>query len=163
LQRNSKFTVLYYNARSLIPKMEYQVIRLDRNRHGGGFVIYVHNAISVGVLLSGPNELEFLAVSLCSPNSTRNHCIALLYRSPSCPVSFFDNFCNALHFLNPSRFTNFTLIGDFNIDFCNSSHPYFHKLLAITKPFSLSQVVSILQVWLIYSLCTHDQASLHNT
>ena len=45
--------------------------RLDRNRHGGGIVIYVHNAISVGVLLSGPNELEFLAVSLCSPNSTR--------------------------------------------------------------------------------------------
>ena len=120
---SSKFTVLYYNARSLIPKMdelrtivesqrpsvicvvetwlseevsdqeislsEYQVTRLDRNRHGGGIVIYVHNAISVGVLLSGPNELEFLAVSLCSPNSTRKHCIALLYRSPSCPVSFF--------------------------------------------------------------------------
>jgi len=121
---------------------DYQVTRLDRNRHGGGIVIYVHNAISVGVLLSGPNELEFLAVSLCSPNSTRKHCIALLYRSPSCPVSFFDNFCNALHFLNPSRFTNFTLIGDFNIDFCNSSHPYFHKLLAITQLFSLSQVVN---------------------
>ena len=123
---SSKFTILYYNARSLMPKMdelhtivesqrpsviiilcvvetwlseevsdqefslfEYQVIRLDRNRHGGGIVIFVHNAISVGVLLSGPNELEFLAVSLCSPNSTRKHCIALLYHSPSCPVSFF--------------------------------------------------------------------------
>jgi len=72
-----------------ISLFEYpEVIRLDRNRHSGGIVIYVHNAVSVGVLLSGPNELEVLAVSLCSPNSTRKHCIALLYRSPSCPVSF---------------------------------------------------------------------------
>ena len=72
-------------------------------------------------------------------------------------------------FLNPSCFNKCTLIDFLNVhlhyfcNFCNSSHPYFHKLLAITKPFSLSQVVSILQVWLIYSLRTHDQASLHNT
>jgi len=71
--KSSKFTVVYYNPRSLIPKMdelriivesqrpsvicvvetwlseevsdqeislsEYQVTRLDRNRHGGGIVI----------------------------------------------------------------------------------------------------------------------------
>jgi len=131
----NNFNVLYYNARSLIPKMdelraivesqrpsvicivetwlsseirdqeislpEYQVIRLDRNRHGGGILIYVHNAISSKVLLSGPNELEFLAVSLCTPNSARKHCVVLLYRPPSSPVSFFDNFCSALHFFKP--------------------------------------------------------------
>ena len=62
------------------------------NRHGGGILIYVRNAITSKVLLSGPNELEFLAVSLCTPNTNRKHCVALLYRPPSCPVSFFDNF-----------------------------------------------------------------------
>ena len=81
------------------------MICLDRNRHGGGFV-YVHDAISVGVLLSGPLECF-----LCSPNSTRKHCIALLYCSPSCPVSVFGYYCNALHF---SRFTH---IGDLDTDF----------------------------------------------
>ena len=93
------------------------------------------------MLLSGPNELEFLAVSLCTSNTNRKHCVALLYRPPSCPVSFFDNFCSALHFLNPSQFSSFVLLGDFNIDFC-STHPYFCKLQSVTQPFSLSQVVT---------------------
>ncbi len=172
---SKNFTILYYNARSLIPKLDelrtivefqkpsaicivetwlsteitdqeitlpgYQVIRLDRNRHGGEIVIYVQNAITTGVLLSGPNGLELLALSVCSPNSSRKHCIALLYRPPSCPVSsFFDNLYNALQFLNPSRFANFVLLGDFNINFC-TSHPYFCKLQSVTQPFSLSQVV----------------------
>ena len=172
---NNNFNVLYYNARSLIPKMDelhsivesqrplvicivetwlsdeirdqeislpgYQVIRLDRNRHGGGILIYVHNAITSKVLLSGPNELEFLAVSLCTPNSNRKHCVALLYRPPSSPVSFFDNFCSALHFLNPSQFSSFVHLGDFNIDFC-STHPYFCKLQSVTQLFSLSRVIT---------------------
>ena len=89
--------VLYYNARSLIPKLDelranvaslkphvvcvvetwlsgdisdhelslfdYQLQRLDRNRHGGGILIYVHNSLSFKVLLQGgPHSLEFLAL-----------------------------------------------------------------------------------------------------
>ena len=37
---------------------DYQIHRLDRNRHGGGVVLYVHNSLSCKLLLkSGPHNL----------------------------------------------------------------------------------------------------------
>ncbi len=95
---SKQLTVLYDNARSILPKLDelracvlsqkpdlvciveswlsedvtdneillpdYQVHRLNRNRHGGGIVLYAHNSLSCKVLLQGgPHNLEFLAVS----------------------------------------------------------------------------------------------------
>ena len=91
---SKQLTVLYYNARSILPKLDelqanvllqkpdiictvetwlsddvmdnelslpdYQVHRLDHNRHGG-IALYTHNSLSCGVLLQGgPYNLEFL-------------------------------------------------------------------------------------------------------
>ena len=83
----------------------FQLVRLDRNRHGGGVLIYVHSSLNWDVLLNGPNDLEFLSLSISSPCKLFKHCISVLYRSPSLPVSFFDNFCTTLQFLLPHRFT----------------------------------------------------------
>ena len=57
----------------------YKVVQLDCIGTGGGIALYILNSILVKVLLSGPNSLEFLAVSLSSTGSTSKHCIALLY------------------------------------------------------------------------------------
>ena len=58
----------------------YQLFRLDRNRHGGGVLMYVKNSLSCKLLVCGGlHELEFIAVS--------NFC--LFYRPPSTPVSDF--------------------------------------------------------------------------
>ncbi len=40
----------------------YSIIRHDRNRHGGGVVIYIQNSIRYNVLMSGPANLELLIV-----------------------------------------------------------------------------------------------------
>ena len=42
----------------------YQVGHLDRNRHGGGVLVYVHNCLSYKVVLKGPVTLEFLVLSV---------------------------------------------------------------------------------------------------
>ena len=42
----------------------YTIARQDRNRHGGGVAIYIHNAFSFKVILSGPSDLE-LIINLC--------------------------------------------------------------------------------------------------
>ena len=76
----SNFSVMYYNARSILPKMDelhvlvraqnpsivfiveswisediqdceisiedYHIVRLDRNRHGGGIIIYIHVSLN---------------------------------------------------------------------------------------------------------------------
>ena len=93
---SKQLTVLYYNARNIFPKLdelracvlfqkpdlvciveswlsedatdnEILLHRLDRNRHGGGNVLYAHNSLSRKVLLKGgPHNLEFLALSATS-------------------------------------------------------------------------------------------------
>ena len=57
------------------------LIRVERNRNGGGIAIYVQNNVMVNTLLYKPSGLEFMLVSLC--NSTSKLCIGLLYRPPS--------------------------------------------------------------------------------
>ena len=61
--------------------------------------------------------------------------------SPTFLVSFFDHLSSSLHKLSPHSFSSFVLIGDFNINFCTSDHPYFCKLNTILQYFSLTQVV----------------------
>ena len=82
-------SVLYYNARSILPKIDLlraeviaanfpsvvciveswlaeetedsevsiDEIRLDRNRHGGGVLLYIHNSLTWESVIKGPNEL----------------------------------------------------------------------------------------------------------
>jgi len=166
-------TILYYNARSLIPKIDelsvlcalqnpgivcvvetwlgpnvadselsipnYQVIRLDRNCHGGGVLMYVHNCLSYKVVLKGPDMLEFLVLTVS--NYFCKLCVGLFYRPPSSPVSVLENFCTVLERLDPSYFSNFVLLGDFNIDFYKPHNPQHCKLTEIMHTFSLMQVV----------------------
>ena len=43
---------------------DFQLVRLDRNRHSGGVLIYVHSSLNWDVLLNGPNDREFLSLSI---------------------------------------------------------------------------------------------------
>ena len=67
--------------------------------------------------------------------------VCLFYRPPSSPVSVLDNFCTVLEGLNPSYFSNFVLVGDFNVDFYNSCNPQYCTLTDIMHSFSLMQAV----------------------
>ena len=137
-----QLTVLYYNTRSILPKLDelragvlfkktdiicivetwlsedvtdyelllpdYQIHRLDRNRHGGGVVLYVHNSLSCKLLLKdGPHNLEFFTLSVTSALVANKFCICLFYRPPSSYVSIFDNLCTTLQMVNPAQFSTF--------------------------------------------------------
>jgi len=90
--------VLYYNARSLLPKMDnlianceiympdivclteswlcsdisnceialpnFSIVRRDRNRNGGGIIVYIRDCFVFRLLPHGPSDLEFLAISV---------------------------------------------------------------------------------------------------
>ena len=120
----------------------YQLFGLDRNRHGGGIALYVRNVFSCNVLLQGgPNNLEFLSVSIVHTSFVNRLCVCPFYRPPSSPVSIFDDLCTTLHIVNPAQFSNFLLIGDFNVNFCNQEHYLFSYVSDILYSFSLCQVV----------------------
>ena len=84
------------------------------NRHGGGIAFYIANHLSYSVICSCPNNLELLAISLSLPCG--NVGMALLYRPPSSPVSYFDNLSSALENLCIPLFSNFLLIGDCSVN-----------------------------------------------
>ena len=83
----------------------YQLLRLDRNRHGGGILIYVHNMFSYKLLIEGgPFNLEFLSISVTSPFLNSVLCICLFYRPPSSSVCIFDHLLYTLQLLNTRLF-----------------------------------------------------------
>ena len=76
------------------------------------------------------------------PTSHSKLCIGLLYRPPSSPASVFETLSSHLLDVSVSSFPNFVLLGDFNVDYNNLSHPLFSNLCNnIVNTFSLTQVV----------------------
>ena len=124
---------------SEISLTNYQLYRLDRNRHGGGIIIYTHSNLTTELVTKGPHSLEFTAVSVS--NGISKFCISLFYRPPSSPVQVMDSLFTTLETLEISSFSNFVLIGDFNINFYNPDCFLYPKLSHILQSFSLSQVV----------------------
>ena len=152
---DTNLSILFYNARSLLPKFDelcavcennhpsvvcvvetwlgeeitdseiylpdYQLYRLDRNRRGGGVLMYVHNNYSCKVLLTGQAQLEFLLISIYRNCHRIN--IGTFYRPPNSSVSVIDHLFSVLECLDSSYFSNFAVLGDFNIDFCNPNPP----------------------------------------
>lgn len=124
---------------SEISLANYQLFRLDRNRHGGGVLMYIRNNLVARVLLCGPHNLELLVVSIS--NSVNTFCIGTFYRPPGSLCTTMDYLCTSLASIDLSRFSNFVLIGDFNINYEDPHHPLYHQLQSVVQSFSLSQVV----------------------
>ena len=167
----STLTILYYNARSLLPKHSelqliaeayspsvicitetwlgdnvldcelpipnYHIVRFDRNRNGGGVLMFISDDFTYYVL-PNCNGLELLTV-VVNKESTRA-CISLFYRPPSSSAHILDTLCTYLESLSVPQFSNFVLLGDFNINFCTQSNStLFTKLESF---FALQQVVT---------------------
>ena len=120
----------------------YTSIRLDHSRHGSGLVIYVHNLFSFSVLFKESPDFEFLVISCKSSINSPDFHLAFLYRPPSSNASLLDILFSTFCTFNPSVFTNFCIIGDFNANYLLPSTSSSNKLSCIMSPFSLSQIVS---------------------
>ena len=120
----------------------YQILRLDRDRHGGGVIMYIHSSLTPKVLSAGANNLELLIISVSPQNSSSKLCVSLFYRPPSSNSGVFDNLCTALQSLNPSVYNSFVLLGDFNVNYFYTHSPLYARLSDCLSPFSLSQLVS---------------------
>ena len=68
--------------------------------------------------------------------------ISLFYWPPNSSSQIFDNLFLYLQSLNVGSFCNYILLGDFNVNFCNQSHPFYSKLYSIFESFCLSQIVT---------------------
>lgn len=67
----------------------YSSVRSDRNRHGGGILLYIKDNLPYNVVFCGSPGLELVFISIFLQN---NKCLYLgtFYRPPSSPISIFD-------------------------------------------------------------------------
>ena len=90
-------------------------------------------------------DFELIIVSVkCYFGSNVNgpdFCVALFYRPPSSNYSILDTLFTTLCSIFISLPSQFVLMGDFNINFFNTSPLYF-KLLSVVSSFNLSQIVT---------------------
>ena len=119
----------------------YVPIRLDHDRHGGGVLLYVLNCLSYSVELSGSVDLELIVISIdLHPSRVA---LALFYRPPNSPVTIFDTVLSTLYsYVDVSLFSNFVLLGDFNVNVLNPQHPLFYNVQTLGSSLCLSQIVS---------------------
>ena len=164
--------ILYYNARSLLPKLDElsatveahnfpDVICIveswlghdvkDQNRHGGGILIYAKDTYITSVLPCAPTDLEI--ITICVQSGNCKACLSLFYRPPSSSSVIFDTFCKYFESLNTAQYSNFILLGDFNINFVSSSHP----LCNIMSTYCLTQIVTECSY-----TCTSQWQQIHN-
>ena len=97
----------------------YLLYRRDRDRHGGGVLLYVRESIQVKLPPQCP-DLELLTLSLYKGNN--RICLAVFYHPPSTPTlvfsqvsAYFDNLCI-------TQFSNFIFLGDFNVNVRDPTH-----------------------------------------
>ena len=119
----------------------YHILRHDRNRHGGGIILFVHDSMTCNVISKGPNDLELVLISVGPKTSTIKFCIGVFYRPPSSPYSCMDDFYSFWEDVDISTLSNLIFVGDFNINFYCNHHPLYHKLENIMSTFSLTQIV----------------------
>ena len=116
----------------------YSIIRLDRNRHGGGILFYIKNEITILSSFASPS-IELLTVDLHL--SKHSPLLCLYYRPPSSSLSDLNSFL-----LNTpiKRLKSFILLGDFNINLLpNSANtPLHQELSSLTDQLDLHQIVS---------------------
>ena len=85
---------------------------------------------------------SFLSVLCKSCSPSPDFTITLFYRPPCSNVCVLDRLFSTLCNLDVSAFSNFYLIGDFNVNFVCEASPFYSNLLSIVSSFNLTQVVT---------------------
>lgn len=111
-------------------------VRLDRNRHGGGVMLYVKNNLSFKKRddIFTPN-IEIIWVEI--ENGNRRFLVGVVYRPPSAKAEFVNQLALSIESALNTELPLF-LLGDFNFDMLADGNNAFKQML---QNFSLSNVV----------------------
>ena len=95
----------------------YEVIRSDRNRHGGGVACYVRNDISFNIRSDFSDEIENIVFDMLLPK-TKPILVGFLYRPPD-QSKFLDKLSTAISRSNTFDNQEVYILGDLNINLIN--------------------------------------------
>ena len=84
-------------------------------------------------------DLELILISIYLPKC-KKLCLGVFYRPPASSVALFDSLLDVIYVVNPFQFSQFVIVGDFNVNMmvCSSYNSY---IVSFCSHFNLSQVV----------------------
>ena len=103
---------------------EYDLLRCDRNRHGGGVACYIRNDLSYNVKSYFPKDIENIFFELLLPN-TKPIVVGTIYRPPN-QTNFMEIFNENLSKVDTNNVETY-ILGDFNINLWQNGHYVFQK------------------------------------
>ena len=134
---------------------DYNLIRKDRNRNGGGVAVYIRDSISYDLINSAVlDSLELILIRV-RPKSATPFLFLSWYRPPDSKIAVMDQYENALAFVDSFR-SNVFLMGDVNCDIRKKfKSNVIKRYEAVNKLYSMEQVNTI-----HYTRVTHNTKSL---
>lgn len=120
----------------------YNILRKDRNRHGGGVAIYIQNHIPVKIRNDlMPNSVEALWLQVHLP-FVKPVLIGCCYRPPSANSAYLNELCEMIDNVCDSQ-NEIYLLGDFNISWMSKDCHLKRQLVNTTNACNLEQVVNV--------------------
>ena len=130
------------DSKVVIPN--YNMFRRDRDLHGGGVCIYVHQYLRASSAPQCTNlAVECLTVRVHLPTKPRPTSISVscAYRPPSSAVDFWEQL--SYHIEQSVQSPNSLILGDFNTDVMTpQKSPHYRHLLNFCSEFHLRNVVT---------------------
>ena len=118
---------------------DFNVVRRDRNRNGGGVALYVRNSIAFNLRPDlAVDGLEAVWIELLLPR-TKGILICSIYRPPN-DNGFLEKLESSLSKINPG--SEIHILGDLNIDFSRPLSPLMSRYTEILNFYGLEQLVT---------------------
>ena len=125
---------------SLVNVDNYQIIRNDRDRHGGGVAVYVHESISYQTRSDlMPDNSEVVTLQIAD-SKFKPLIVASIYRPPGKLVSYFNDMEALLASLDSDN-KEAIIMGDTNCDFLDSSNNDTKNLKCVLSLHNLTQII----------------------
>ena len=102
----------------------YNILRFDRNKHGGGVACYVRNDLSFTKRNHFPHDIETIFIEIFLPK-TKPMAVGIVYRSPS-QASFQETMNKNFYKLDTINKETY-ILGDFNINLYLNNTYVFEK------------------------------------
>jgi len=116
----------------------YNVVRLDRSRHGGGVCVYIRDDIAFSPRQDlHDDRLEALWIDIVIPK-TKPITIGTVYRPPK-ETAFLNNFEKILNKIN--QINELYIVGDINICLLHNRSSMYKNYMNILQASNLKQIL----------------------
>ena len=133
----------------------YELVRSDRNRHGGGVACYIRSDISFSIRGDFSSEIENIFLDILLPK-TKPILIGILYRPPD-QSKFLDNLSTSISQTCSFNEQKVYILGDLNINLINSQK---HTPNAIKQYKEFCSLHGIEQFLTLPTCITNNSSSL---